>query len=168
MTTPSSATRLLRDATARFVEQCRRASPAQWRFRATPHAWSMGDVAEHVAIANRNILRRLASSLAASPMAGRSPAVADEEIPYLFYRGDEPPTIATPTGTWTAWPAVEATFHGDAAALAQWALETTLDLRAHGLPHPVFGLLDGYQWLLFAGAHTERHRAQLIGLARDA
>jgi len=26
--------------------------------------------------------------------------VDDEEIPYLFYRGDEPPHVAAPTGTW--------------------------------------------------------------------
>ena len=27
--------------------------------------------------------------------------VDDEEIPYLVYRGDEPPHVAAPTGTWT-------------------------------------------------------------------
>jgi hypothetical protein len=26
--------------------------------------------------------------------------------------------------------------------------------------------MDGIQWLLFVTAHTERHRAQLIGLKR--
>jgi hypothetical protein len=31
-----------------------------------------------------------------------------------------------------------------------------------GAPHPAFGLLDGEQWLLFASAHLERHRAQLL------
>ena len=34
------------------------------------------------------------------------------------------------------------------------------------VPHPVFGLMDGLQWVLFAAAHTERHRAQLIGLIK--
>jgi hypothetical protein len=41
-----------------------------------------------------------------------------------------------------------------------------VDLRGVAVPHPVFGLLDGVQWLFFAAAHTERHRAQLIGLKR--
>jgi hypothetical protein len=53
--------------------------------------------------------------------------------------------------------------------IEQWAAENVgRDLRAIGTPHPVFGLLDGVQWLLFAGAHTERHRAQLIGLVKLA
>ena len=168
MTTRSLAIQSLRDATVRFVEQCRRASAAQWGFRPTPGAWSMGDVAEHVAIANQNILRRLAPSLAADPLQGRSPDVIDEEIPYLFYRGDEPPNVATPTGAWTSWAAAEAGFRDGAAALARWADEASLDLRAHGAAHPVFGLMDGLQRLLFAAAHTERHRAQLIALAREA
>ncbi len=31
-----------------------------------------------------------------------------------------------------------------------------------------FGVMDGVQWLLFAGAHTERHRRQLLGFERRA
>ena len=125
----------------------------------------MGDVAEHVTIANRGILARL--SKIGSPIEGCAPDVIDEEIPFLFFRGDEPPNVATPTGAWTSWKEAQATFQENATALASWVEETTLDLRAHGAPHPVFGLMDGMQWVLFAAAHMERHRSQLIGLARE-
>jgi uncharacterized damage-inducible protein DinB len=158
----------LRDATARFVEQCDLASSAQWNSRLEPQAWSMGDVAEHVAIANRGILSRLAKSLSESPIARGAPDVIDDEIPFLFYRGDEPPNVATPTGAWTSWHQKRAAFAEGARSLSVWVDETSLDLRAHVLPHPVFGLMDGVQWVLFAAAHTERHRAQLIGLTRAA
>jgi hypothetical protein len=167
MLTKPEATQLLRDATERFIRQCGVATDTQWNARPNPHTWSMGDVAEHVSIANRGILARLSGSLLASPI-GLSPDVRDDEIPYLFYRGEEPPNIATPTGAWTSWSAAEPPFRDSATPLLAWAEDIDADLRAFGIAHPVFGLMDGIQWLLFAAAHTERHRAQLIGLRGGA
>lgn len=38
------------------------------------------------------------------------------------------------------------------------------DGRAHTFPHPAWGNLDLYQWLLFVGAHEDRHLAQIEAL----
>ncbi len=38
---------------------------------------------------------------------------------------------------------------------------TTDDLRGHGAPHPVFKMLDGYQWVLLLSGHSARHTAQI-------
>jgi len=92
--------------------------------------------------------------------------VADDEIPYLFYRGDEPPNVSTPTGSWTDIDSATEQFAASAESLATWYAESDLDLRAYAAPHPVFGTLDAMQWLLFAQAHIERHRAQVIGLTQ--
>lgn len=35
------------------------------------------------------------------------------------------------------------------------------DLAAVSAPHPVFGALNGYQWVLVIGQHEERHLSQL-------
>lgn len=161
-----AAEQQIREAMARFLGELAPASPAQWQFRPSPTQWSMADVAEHVAIANRNIHQRLSERLLDSPVAGRALGVIDVEIPFLFYRGDEPPNIATPTGALADPGAAREALDAGARAILQWADGVDADLRAVGLPHPVFGLLDGVQWLLFAGAHVERHRAQIIGLKR--
>ena len=42
-----------------------------------------------------------------------------------------------------------------------YAAATQDDLRHHTGAHPSLGVLDGYQWLLFLAAHTERHLAQI-------
>ena len=33
--------------------------------------------------------------------------------------------------------------------------------RDFGWTHPILGSFDGYQWLLFAALHSERHAAQI-------
>lgn len=96
-------------AAERFVKSCADATDAQWRHRpdVDPHAWSIGDVTEHVTIANGNVLRRL-QGIGQHPLNGKPVSIDDNEMPYLFYRGDEPPNVATPTGlirsmrTWNA------------------------------------------------------------------
>ena len=41
------------------------------------------------------------------------------------------------------------------------------DLTRLAAPHPIFGPLDGYQWVLFTGQHEERHFLQLEEVLRD-
>ncbi|HXK24606.1 MAG TPA: DinB family protein [Myxococcota bacterium] len=163
MSEKSAAIAGIRGAAERLRAECARASGAQWSARPAPDAWSVAHVAEHVAISNRGILATLGKRVTASPLAGRATDVLDLEIPYLFYRGEEPPQVATPTGDWTQPAALDA-LDASSRALLDWAEDCALDLRAVGASHPAFGLLDGIQWLLFAAAHMERHRAQVLGL----
>lgn len=163
----AAAARLqIREASTRFAAALASLDAAQWRFRPAPGQWSPADVAEHVAIANGNLGRALAARLLESPIGSAAVAVTDAEIPYLFYRGEEPPGVAAPTGALVDPAQGVAAIETSARSILDWADGVHADLRAFGLPHPVFGLLDGVQWLLFAGAHMERHRAQLVGLQR--
>ena len=156
----------LREATERFLVEAALATEGQWLFRPARSRWSMADVTEHVVISNRNICRLLSRRLLESPLGGRAVDVTDAEIPYLFYRGDEPPDVAAPTGALTDRKAAAEALAASAQSILAWAGGVTLDLRTVGVAHPAFGLLDGIQWLLFTGAHVERHRAQLVGLRR--
>lgn len=51
---------------------------------------------------------------------------------------------------------------------AEFAANTTVELRQHTFPHPFIGPCDCYQWLLFIGAHGERHRAQAEDVMADS
>ncbi len=155
---------LIRLSTDRLVSAVTRMSKEQWSYRPPEGGWTVSEVTEHVALANRNVFLLLDKGLE-SPL--REPlGVSDDEIPYLFYRGDEPPNVATPTGTWPEIGAATDALIASADALVSWARMTELDLHAYGATHPAFGMLDAHQWLLFAHAHTERHRAQVIGIER--
>ena len=45
--------------------------------------------------------------------------------------------------------------------------ETKEDVRSHFADHPFLKTMDGYQWLLFNGAHSKRHTAQIEEVKTD-
>ena len=157
MTELAEAMPAIRRAVDRFIGAAASIADADWAV-APPGGWSPAEITEHVAVANTNISKRLGHL----GLLDRAVDVEDEDIPYLFYRGDEPPGVAAPTGTWTDRTAALTDFEAAAQPLVDRARFAGVDLRSVGAPHPVFGLLDGRQWLLFAAAHTLRHHAQLL------
>jgi hypothetical protein len=151
-----------RDAARRFLATCAGLPDAAW---AAPRAGrhSIAEVAEHVALSNALFGARLAR-LAATADSDAVTPLEDGEIAHLFERAAEPPGIAAPTGSWTdraeALPRIAASF---AAATALPGAAPVMRRRIAA--HPLFGPMDGVQWALFAAAHTERHRSEIIGLA---
>ena len=167
MLTRTEAMQTVRDAASRFIRTCDSATDDDWVSRPPTHAWSIGDIAEHVTIANANILRRL-QSLDQHPLEGRPVAVDDAEMPYIFLSG----RLTAKRGHANRRNTQRS--HGVPRVPGQHRrgpalfIANTLDLRTVGPAHPVFGLLDGVQWLLFCGAHIERHRAQINGEPQSA
>jgi hypothetical protein len=47
-------------------------------------------------------------------------------------------------------------------------LKKTPDLRDHALESPLGQKLDAYEWILFIGAHSERHTKQIKEVMADA
>jgi hypothetical protein len=152
----------LATAADRFEAELDGLPGGRWLETPAGGGWSPNQVTEHVTVANGNICAVFGCRL--QPILDAAPAVADDEIPYLFYRGDEPPGVAPPTGTWTDEEKARADFRASVDAIAAAGQSSPVDLRTVGFAHPAFGLLDGMQWILFAGAHLERHRAQIIAL----
>lgn len=154
----------IEEATARIVATIVDGHPRTWTATPVAGPWRVCEVVEHVTIANQNILAALEHGLA--PIDA-PPDVTDEEMPYLFYRGDEPPNVARPTGTWSDRDEGIVRLRASSDALPTWARATSSDLRSVGMAHPVFGLLDGGQWLRFAAVHTWRHRSQVQASLRS-
>ena len=46
-------------------------------------------------------------------------------------------------------------------------LKTTQDLRQHAVESPLGKKLDGYQWVLFIAAHSERHTKKINEVKAD-
>jgi len=154
-----------RDALARFVASTAEAlglvgdvSNLEWRARPAGEPWSLAQTIEHLVATNRATLGRLRA-----PSGGGAPtALSDDAITVTMFDGvPPPPGVPEPTGRWSerddgigALTAVRDAITAEVEAAGD-------GLRAIVAPHPVFGVFDGVQWVLFAAAHTDNHLPQL-------
>jgi hypothetical protein len=147
---------------------------AQWNFKTSPERWSVGEVVQHLALAEPFIFDLQ------QKMAGGSPATAEQlaatkgkddmirkVIPDRTKKAQAPeplqPGKAQSLGDQAA---VVAAFRERRTKTIEYASKTKDDLRARVADSPL-GPLDGYQWLLFMAAHSERHLAQLREVKAD-
>ncbi len=157
-----------------FVATTRDLSDAQYRFKPGPDAWSIGQIVEHVALAELRILDLITNKLPQAP----APSEGKIRGPARFGRLDATmppreqcrivaPEPLVPKGTWAS-PAtslaafVEARGQAIAAAAAVDA-----DALEHVLPHRAFGELDLEEWAYFLALHSARHTGQVLEI-RDA
>ena len=161
-----------KDAAARFERSTRSflaaldgVSEQAWRLRPAGEAWSLAETVEHVVLTDRLVRARLERLLEA-PLAAGAPRFDDSAISAGMFAaaGPPPPALAEPTGRFATSAEGITALVEVRDELVAWAREATADLRGHGLPHPVFGVFDGVQWILFAAAHTDNHLPQLRAL----
>ena len=145
----------------------------QWNFRLAPDTWTILETAEHVALVEDSIARLLTEKLAGKPLSeDERRGLKSRDVVVTTALFDRTTRMAAPerikpTGRYADPAEAAAVFEGTRGRLLEWLEETTLDLRAHGSPHPMLGVLDGKQWLLFAAAHVERHTRQILDIKKD-
>ena len=114
----------------------------QWSRPPAPGRWSIAECAEHIVAAELPLDRFFASGARLQP--------TDEERREIR-RKDE----------FVSSEETIQTFEERRAANLAYVRETAEPLRDRFAPHPFAGVLDGYQWVLFLAAHTDRHAAQI-------
>ncbi len=169
-----SLTQQERDSLLKHLQQTRQAfldsisgvSPAQWTFKAGPDRWSIAEVAEHIAISETTILAIVTDQVLKSPAVPRNPnPIPDEKLlAMLLDRTSkfQAPEMLKPTNRWATRDALVKDFVAAREKTAAYVKTTTDDLHGHAGPHPVFKMLDGYQWVLLLSGHSARHTAQIL------
>ena len=140
-------------------------SEAQWNFKAAPDRWSVAEVTEHIAAAE-DLFREMIENqvLKAPPRAEKEDVAALDAmvvrvIPDRTRKADAPEALR-PTNRFGS--PEEALRHFVAAREKTLALlKSRDDLREHATESPLGKKLDAYEWILFAGAHSERHTKQI-------
>lgn len=152
-------------STRLFLDALDGVSERAWRLRPSGEAWSLAETVEHVVLTDRSVYARLQQLLAA-PLPAGAPRFDDAAISAGMFEtaGPAPRGLAEPKGRFATRAEGVAALVAVRDELVAWARGTAADLRAHGLPHPVFGVFDGVQWILFAAAHTDNHLPQLRAL----
>lgn len=148
-------------------------SEDQWHFAPTPECWTIAGVVEHIVVVQELVLGPVQMQLAGAPPLpeARDPKVVESIIINQFPDRSQrfpAPDPARPTGRWTPAESLERYKANDQKLRDM--LESTPGLRDHAiLARPLQAitkgehtLMDGYEWILAAAGHTERHTLQIL------
>src|ERR1700687_2296737 len=138
----------------------------QWRARPAPDRWSIAECAEHITAAEIPIPQLLKSSIAVDPPAEERSKIRhkDDFVRTVLRdrsRRDEAPDRLRPKGRFPTREETIRTFQERRNANLDYLRTTSDALRDWFAPHPFAGIIDGYQWILFLAAHTDRHAEQI-------
>lgn len=163
-----------RDAAVKYLTTMRdqviaetaKLSDAQWNFKAGPDRWSVGEVVEHLALAE-SFLADARQKVMAGPAptaeqlakAKGQEALILKAIPDRTQKVQAPEPIQ-PKERFGSRSKVMAAYLDRRAQTIDYAQKTTDDLRSRVGDSPL-GPLDAYQWMLFVAAHNERHLGQI-------
>src|SRR5436305_1589920 len=147
-------------------------SDAQWNFKPGPDRWSLAEIMEHLAAAEdmlRGLTQEQVMKSPAVPVRAEAETKKSDEavlsmVPDRSHKAQAPEPLK-PTNRFGS-PAAAQKHFVESRATTEEVLKTTPGLRAH-LFDSSMGKLDGYEWLLFTGAHSERHTKQMLEVKAD-
>ena len=157
---------------ARLVAAVEGLSGEQQTFSPAPGRWSVAELVEHLSIVEGNVVRLLEKLLGKAEEAGAEAAAPDlfadpVSIEEFVERSRgvklEAPERIRPTGLTLADSLAALRSSREALRALRPRIER-VDGTALRFPHPSFGPINLYQWLLFVGAHESRHLAQIEAL----
>jgi hypothetical protein len=153
------------------VEATKGLSEAQFKFKAAPDKWSVAETLEHIALAEDYIFGITSEQVMKAP-AG--PADRDYKkidamvlamVPDRSHKAQAPAPLV-PTGKWTPAETLDHFLKSRAKTIEY--MKTTEGLRDHVVSNDPLGQpMDGYEFLLFIGAHSERHTKQILEVKAD-
>lgn len=150
-----------------LVDSTRGLDHAQWFHKPSPEQWCAAECVEHLSITEEHLCRGLRKMAERPPdpedqlaaAAGKEELIV-KAVPSRGRKVKGPPE-ACPKIESADGAAILARFLAVRERTIDYARSTSDPLRTRLFPHFVFGPLDGYQWLIFMAAHSERHRRQI-------
>jgi hypothetical protein len=146
-------------------------SAIQWTWKPASDRWSVGEVAEHVILAEALMFHAVRGAVADLPnpdwqtqTAGKTELLV-RVMPSSRHGTAQAPDPTRPRQQLTRAQVVER-FLGERARIARFVAETKHPVKAHTRVHPfpVFGTLNVYQWLVYIPLHTLRHAEQIAAV----
>jgi hypothetical protein len=178
-TPAASLTQADRDKAMAYLEKTRQGvvdatkglSPAQWNFKSAPDRWSVAEVTEHIALAE-DLMRMLVTNKVMRAGPRQQPvdlAQLDEMVITMVpdrSKKRQAPDPLKPTNHFGS-PEASLKHFMESRTTTEDFLKNTPDLREHAELSPLGKDLDAYEWILFIGAHSERHTKQILEVKAD-
>ncbi len=144
----------------------------QWKWKSAPERWSVGEVAEHVVLAEASQFANLKKAIASAPdsawetkTAGKTETLVAVLAPRLGKA--QAAEAIVPKGGMTA-AQVRERFETQRAVIVRFATGTDVPLKQYIVDNAFFGPLNGYHWLIYAPLHTMRHDKQIAEVKATA
>ncbi len=149
-------------------------SKEQLRYKPGPDRWSAGEIAEHLILVEGGVYQQVQGELkkpvtpdAKQQTSPGKDAMIQQSVPNRT-RKVQAPEGFRPGGKYDSAQAAIEDFKIARDRTIEFVQTTQADLRGRIAPHPALGPMDLYQWVLFLGAHTERHLGQLREVLADS
>ena len=155
-----------------FLKSIAGLSEKQWTFKPAPDRWSVAEVSEHITVSESTIFGVVQKTMQSPAAPEKREQVKGKDQIILQKMVDrshkaQAPAVLRPTGRWTTEAELTSAFEAGRKLTMDYVKTTNDDLRDHFFDHPIFGPLDGYQWLLLLSAHSARHTEQIEEVKSD-
>jgi len=167
----NSAVKYLQKTEAGVLAATKGLSEAQWNFKPATNRWSVAEVTEHIAAAEDFLMNLIQEQVMKAP--GRTNAVDVKAIDAFVLKAipdrsvkAQAPEPLQPDNRFGSPQASLKHFKASRARTIAF-LKSTKDLRGHAITSPLGKELDGYEWVLFIAAHSERHTKQIEEVKAD-
>ncbi len=156
----------LKKSRTALIEKIESLSDEQWRYKPTPETWSPAEIAEHIFKAESVILRRVETIIEKEykpELMPNSKQKAEEFVELIVGRKEKfkAPEPVAPTGSFESPKIFIEAFKKRREETNGYVKSVDKPLKAYYENFGPVGEVNGYHWLLFISAHTERHIKQL-------
>ena len=143
-------------------------SQEQLDFKPSPESWSMGEVLSHLQVVEKGLPRLYSMLLAKAAEAGLTPETEgswvkslDEFKLEVVTRKMPAPERVLPQSGIAKNELIASLQQSRQALLEAVSQAGDFDYSGVKFPHPFFGEINFYQWILFVGKHEARHLSQI-------
>ena len=157
----------LDESSAQTIAAVEKLNDAQWSFKSAPEKWSVGEVVEHIMMAESLLFAQMEKALAAPVIpdwAEKTKGKADflERVMVKRQGKAQAPEAIVPSGKITR-AELMVKLREARAKTREYAVQTNDGLHSHTTDHifPVFNTLSAYQWLIYIPLHNIRHNQQI-------
>jgi len=168
------AIQLLEDSRKEFLAAVQGLTDAQWTFKPAPDRWSVGEVAEHIMLAEGLLFAKVEQAIASKPnpdweaKTSAKTAFLERALLSREHKAQAPEPIV-PKGKFTR-AEIMSRYAEAREKTVKFIRETQLPLNEYTSEHPfpVFNTLNAYQWLIYIPLHNLRHDQQIAEVKASA
>ena len=162
----------LKKTKAALVSKVEALSDEQWNYKPSPDVWSAAEISEHILKAESVVLKRVGNTdnMERKPeLMASIDEKSEEMIAFIVARETKlsAPEPVAPTKSFASPEAFISAFEKRRSETADYVRSLDKPVKSYYEVFGPIGEVNGYHWLLFISAHTERHIKQLDEVLSD-